>query len=332
MIEGFVRMNKKMMMLLVVLAIVLCDVVFGLDVTVSDATSEFNDLLVDGTAEFNDAVTINSNLTVVGDVIVANVTELDVNGSVIPGLDDTFDLGTALLTWDTAYINNIVFGNSSAAILDSPTQSYLRVGDAGTTSHSLVTNDDLFVSGILEVDGQLWVDTSSVFAGNRRIGDNFIDYYGSSNDAGFLYSNTQTLDSLLLGLSSDSNGFLITEVGDIATDFAQPYKINPTVFIQSANATDTDEFMSLEHDQTDARAVAGQGDMRLSAAETVNVDTNFTMGDDSNYLLYEEWVNGTHVVLESYQDLPIILNTYSPDGTAYACSVNNTGSFVCETR
>ncbi len=38
------------------------------------------------------------------------------------------------------------------------TGDYLRIGDAGTTSHTLAANDDLLVSGKLEVDGVFWGD------------------------------------------------------------------------------------------------------------------------------------------------------------------------------
>ncbi len=40
------------------------------------------------------------------------------------------------------------------------TGSYLRIGDAGTTAHSLASEDDLMVSGQLEVKGASYFDTS----------------------------------------------------------------------------------------------------------------------------------------------------------------------------
>lgn len=39
-----------------------------------------------------------------------------------------------------------------------PTGVYTRIGDAGTTSHTLAANDDLFVSGKFEVDGVAYFD------------------------------------------------------------------------------------------------------------------------------------------------------------------------------
>jgi hypothetical protein len=42
---------------------------------------------------------------------------------------------------------------------------YTRIGDAGTTTQGLNTNDDLLVSGILEVDGATFFD-GRIYAGN----------------------------------------------------------------------------------------------------------------------------------------------------------------------
>jgi hypothetical protein len=39
------------------------------------------------------------------------------------------------------------------------------VGDAGSTSHSLAANDDLFISGQVEVDGEAWFDTTTYHYG-----------------------------------------------------------------------------------------------------------------------------------------------------------------------
>ena len=46
-----------------------------------------------------------------------------------------------------------------------PTGDYLRIGDAGTTSHTLNANDDLLVSGELEVDGASYLDSDTTITG-----------------------------------------------------------------------------------------------------------------------------------------------------------------------
>lgn len=51
-----------------------------------------------------------------------------------------------------------VSNDGTKSTIKPPTGDYLRVGDAGTTSHSLNANDDLLVSGELEVDGSVFLD------------------------------------------------------------------------------------------------------------------------------------------------------------------------------
>jgi hypothetical protein len=46
-----------------------------------------------------------------------------------------------------------------------PTGVYTRIGDAGTTSHTLASNNDLFVSGKFECDGVGYCDSTLTVAG-----------------------------------------------------------------------------------------------------------------------------------------------------------------------
>lgn len=180
----------------------------------------------------------------------------------------------------------------------------ITIGDTGVDSHSLTANDDLFVSGKLEVDAQSYFDGTSLFYSNMRVMDNVNFHLGTGDDVSFGWRTDQTPDTALIGLSSESRGIILTESDDVTTDFEQPLKDNPTVFVQSANESDTDEFLSLEHDQTDSRVTSGQGDIRLSSAESVNVDGDFKMGDENNYKLFELYANGTHIVMDSPYSLP----------------------------
>jgi len=67
------------------------------------------------------------------------------------------------------------------------TGGYVRIGDAGTTGHSLASEDDLMVSGKLEVDGSAFFDVSTTFGagftssgGNSSFSDT--DYGVTFND------------------------------------------------------------------------------------------------------------------------------------------------------
>lgn len=136
------------------------------------------------------------------------------------------------------------------------------VGDAGSTSHSLAANDDLFVSGKLEVDGTTYFDS------NVWLVDQTDFIFGTGGDASIRYSTSQTADTLLVGVSSDSNHFLICQNADKSYDFAHSVATDPTVFIQSANQSAT-EWLSLSHDQTDGVLATGAGALSLGPASGV---------------------------------------------------------------
>ena len=73
--------------------------------------------------------------------------------------------------------------------------AYLRVGDAGFTSHALASEDDLMVSGKFEVKGAAYFDADCTFGVNGRFtggvltfNDGRAAHYGTGLDSGLLYS------------------------------------------------------------------------------------------------------------------------------------------------
>ena len=143
--------------------------------------------------------------------------------------------------------------------------SALRIGN-GSPTRGLVSQNDLFVTGKLEVDGYTNFDSATYFyssliaTANLYIG-------GSSNTFPRLeFSTAQTPDALTLGAGSLSNSIIISEVADMITDFAHALQTNPTIFIQSADATDITQWISFAHDQTDATINWGTGNLNLEGA------------------------------------------------------------------
>ena len=74
-------------------------------------------------------------------------------------------------------------------------------------------------------------------------------------------------------------------------------------------------------------------------AMKLNMDTgdlhiagDLILGNSSNTLLFKEESNGTHILLQSYVNLSIHLLTYTPNGTAAECSVNDTFAWNCVAR
>lgn len=102
-----------------------------------------------------------------GDVVVHG--NLSVNGTTT--FQGNFDLGGGNLT----SVNRVI-GNSDN----------VGIGDAGDDSHSLTTDDDLFVSGKLEVDGASYFDADVLFA------DGVYVSFGNGVDSS-MYWNTSDL-------------------------------------------------------------------------------------------------------------------------------------------
>ncbi len=79
----------------------------------------------------------------------------DISAATISG-DLTWSVAQSGLTLTAPYID-IIYGYNS---------TYLRIGDASTTSHALNTDDDLVVTGRLEVDGISFIDGASYYFSN----------------------------------------------------------------------------------------------------------------------------------------------------------------------
>ena len=75
------------------------------------------------------------------------------------------------------------------------TGSYVRIGDAGATAHSLNSEDDLMVSGKLEVKGASYFDSAARWANNTKI------YLGVNDDVNLqFYTADANANMLTLGL------------------------------------------------------------------------------------------------------------------------------------
>jgi len=99
-----------------------------------------------------------------------------------------------------------------ATVSDIPTiygtGAYLRIGDAATTSHALASEDDLMVSGKLEIDGNSYFDGTAQFS-------NF--YIGNGNSFSAL-----NVDNSLFLITARDNGVTIVSVAAVI-GAADPY-------------------------------------------------------------------------------------------------------------
>ena len=193
------------------------NIVGGSDLTISGDTvlsslvagdTTLDSLVVNGATEFVGDVVANHNLTVNNSLIANNY----------------------------VYFNNKIFVDTIIGASE-----YVCIGDAGTTSHSLDANDDLLVSGKLEVDGLSYFD-------------NILTITGTTNDAStnILVGNDSD-DTTVFKVDTDGN---ISIAGNYNTSF--PIDLGDdagfqTLFdkdLTSASAADFEEsvMMAIDHE------------------------------------------------------------------------------------
>jgi len=143
------------------------------------------------------------------------------------------------------------------------------VGDAGSTSHGLAANDDLFISGKLEVDGLTYFDSGVELISYATCDNLLISTDGTAlgNTCGRLLPATGHSGALQLTLSNGVNTLIFAEDGDRIKDFDHTNQTNPTMYIHSAIDPDTDntQWLSLAHDQTNGVLATGTGNVRFDA-------------------------------------------------------------------
>jgi hypothetical protein len=233
--------------------------------------------------------------------------------SLINALNQAYAAGGGTPSLTDTYIG---VGNASNQLSGSANLTYDSDGNrqlligAGSPGHLSTTNDSLYVNGAFEVDGISYCD------GGVKLPDAVACYFGTGDDAGFLYSAAQTNDALVLGLSSDSRTFILCEKADYGTNFGHSAYTDPTLVIQSADATDVTQYGRLTHDQTDFVIAAGSGSVRISNADVGGGSSPLIVDNasDSLYSIWLEAYDGDGSVI--WSDEPIYLGMtegyYSP--------------------
>ncbi len=233
---------------------------------------------VTGTYNFNGGW-MNNGLSIIGGNIFAqvgyfyNITSLNVTKQNLTILED-------------AYFNGKV------GIGTTFPDTGLHVG-TGTTSHSLSSTNDTFISGRLEVDGFSFFDGGL----NRFIGaggDNLIQFHTGSVTVGALgyFANDGLHFSARTGAGRTNNIILMTDLLNFAKDHDHTEQINPTFIVHSVTNPDDDntEWLSMSYiNETDyARIETGKGDINLvPASGQVNISGNLTLGQKITFALGE---------------------------------------------
>jgi hypothetical protein len=161
---------------------------------------------------------------------------------------------------------------------------YNRIGDAGVTSNSLASEDDLLVTGKLEVAGTFYPKTDFSIADGQQIqmGDGSQLCFGAGSDVRMQWEAVASNpDTFHLCLGSDSNAMIITKTAYRNKAHDHALQTNPTVFIHSATDPDTNntQWLSLAHDQTKGVISTGTGVVSFPtgiSGSSILADNGFT--------------------------------------------------------
>jgi len=168
-------------------------------------------------------------------------------------------LGTAP-TFTTSIKTPIIYGTGS---------NYLKIGDAGGTSYGLNSEDDLLVTGDLEVAGELHTASKEGLSMHGITDESIMFSMKEEGGTGFRYYARFDFDSLLAIVGERvGRQFVLTDYANRELNHDHAIQTNPTLFVQSATSPNTDntQWISFTHNQTDGKITTGKGDIILDPA------------------------------------------------------------------
>lgn len=129
---------------------------------------------------------------------------------------------------------------------------------------------DIITAGVSRINvdtaGAVTNATSTTFNANVVLISNSEANFGTGSLANIAYRTEQTPDSWIFAVPPASNALLIMESADRTTDMGHAQQTNPTVYLHSADATNTAQWVSLVHNQTNAVVSTGAGDLSVTPA------------------------------------------------------------------
>jgi hypothetical protein len=167
--------------------------------------------------------------------------------------------------------SGIYIYSPSDSILQLSADGYVRIG-SGTTSHALAADGNFLVSGILEVDGGFWFDTTGGYLNAAASGG--INLWFSENEAiGFgLYADFNNDQMLFATRSQTDNQIVLTTFSNYSKNHDHGDGTNPILFFHDATNPDTtnNKWGSLHHDGTHFRATTGANTGAGSSPATID--------------------------------------------------------------
>ncbi len=84
-------------------------------------------------------------------------------------------------------------------------------------------------------------------------------HLGTSSNAGIVWSGVQENDSVVFALGNTSNTIIFTQAADANIDFGRTNEPDPTIIMQSADATSLEQHGKFAHDQASVAFTSGFG-------------------------------------------------------------------------
>jgi len=157
-------------------------------------------------------------------------------------------------------ITNVHLGAAARSKITSSADNYIEMTDAGGEGIRFNFNADGQVTLTAEDAANLLLNIHSMESGGSwNLVDSASLKLGTGEDSIIEWRTAQTPDTLMWRVGTDSRAILIIESGDQATAFNRPQQDNPTIFIQSSDATSTNDYVGIAHDQTDVYFQVGAG-------------------------------------------------------------------------
>jgi len=148
------------------------------------------------------------------------------------------------------------------------TDKFIQIGDATAVTYLPETEDNLFVSGRLEVASIEYHRGDVRFYSEGTFVDHVPAQFGYGKEARILWCTHQTNDALFIetdvGTATASGHIIIAKKGAHGVDYGFPATANPILYVVSGDTTVTDEYVRIFHNQTDGTIECGSGKLHIN--------------------------------------------------------------------
>jgi hypothetical protein len=180
--------------------------------------------------------------------------------------------------------------------------AYVLMAESDATCTTIANNTD----GTLEMYGVVNFNNGTTFKGSSTIQDNKDLQFGTGSDTVVQWSTAPNPDAMTFSLGTESRIMYINEFADRNAAYTLAQQTDPTLVIQSSDATTEAQRMYFQHNQTDG---------------VVNVETGALRVDADGIDVYDSSGNAYY-----WAETHVDGSTVSPGGSGATLTVWNTSS------